>query len=159
MFKPLSATLKTVAVACLGALAWGPAAAGVVSGQNSAVLLLLVVALIVYGSLYPWSLDFDRSGANPLWVLLHAWPREINRWMLCDTAINLLLYFPLGMAAFLAAARRHGRWVSFGVALLIALGLSASMEMLQIYDPGRTCSLFDVFCNVSGAAAGPLMMI
>ena len=117
-------------------------------------LLFLVVALIVYGSLYPWHFDFDRSGANPLWVLLHAWPRGIDRFVLRDAATNLLLYFPLGMAAFLAAARRHGRLVAFDAALLIALGLSASMEMLQIYDPGRTCSLFDVFCNVSGAAAG-----
>jgi VanZ family protein len=117
-------------------------------------LLLLVIALIVYGSLYPWHFDFDRSGANPLWVLLHSWHRGIDRWVLRDAAINLLLYFPLGMAAFLGAARRHGRLVAFAAALLIALGLSASMEMLQIYDPGRTCDLFDVFCNVSGAAAG-----
>jgi len=117
-------------------------------------LLLLVIALIVYGSLYPWHFDFDSSGANPLWVLLHAWPGSIDRFVLRDAAINLLLYFPLGMAAFLAAARRHGRLVAFDAALLIALGLSASMEMLQIYDPGRTCSLFDVLCNVSGAAAG-----
>src|ERR1035437_3655304 len=117
-------------------------------------LLLLVIALIVYGSLYPWHFDFDRSNTNPLWVLLHAWPQGIDRWALRDAATNLLLYFPLGMAAFLAAARRHGRLVAFDAALLIALGLSTSMEMLQIYDPGRTCSLFDVFCNVSGAAAG-----
>ena len=117
-------------------------------------LLLLAIALIVYGSLYPWHFDFDRSSANPLWVLLHAWPEGIDRWVLRDAAINLLLYFPLGVAAFLAAARRHGRLVAFDAALLIALGLSASMEMLQIYDPGRTCSLFDVLCNVAGAAAG-----
>jgi VanZ family protein len=119
-------------------------------------LLFLVIALIVYGSLYPWHFDFDRGGANPLWVLLHSWHRGIDRWVLRDAAINLLLYVPLGMAAFLAAARRHGRLVAFDAALLIALGLSASMEMIQIYDPGRTCSLFDVFCNVSGAAAGAL---
>ena len=119
-------------------------------------LLLLVVALIVYGSLYPWHFDFDRSGANPLWVLLDAWPRGIDRFVLRDAAINLLLYFPLGMAAFLAVVRRHGRLVALDAALLIALGLSASMEMLQIYDPGRTCSLFDVCCNVSGAAAGAI---
>jgi len=85
-------------------------------------LLLLVIALIVYGSLYPWHLDFDRSGANPLWVVLHAWPHGIDRFVLRDAAINLALYFPLGMAAFLAAARRHGRWVAFGAAPLIALG-------------------------------------
>jgi VanZ family protein len=119
-------------------------------------LLLLVIALIVYGSLYPWHFDFDRSGVNPLWVLLHGWPEGIDRFVLRDAAINLLLYFPLGMAAFLAAARRHGRFVAFGAALLIALGLSASMEMLQIYDPGRTCDLFDVICDLTGAAAGAM---
>ena len=117
-------------------------------------LLLLVIGLIVYGSLYPWHFDFEGSGANPLWVLLHAWPRGIDRFVLRDIPINLLIYLPLGMAAFLAAARRHGRLVAFDAALLIALGLSASMEMLQIYDPGRTCSLIDVLCNVAGAAAG-----
>ena len=119
-------------------------------------LLLLVIALIVYGSLYPWHFDFDRSGANPLWVLLHAWSHGIDRLVLRDAAINLLLYFPLGMAAFLAAARRHGRFVAFAAALLIALGLSASMEILQIYDPGRSCDLFDVVCNLTGAAAGAM---
>ena len=119
-------------------------------------LLLLVIGLIVYGSLYPWHFDFEGSGANPLWVLLHAWPRGIDRFVLRDIPINLLIYLPLGMAAFLAAARRHGRLVAFYAALLIALGLSASMEMLQIYDPGRTCSLLDMLCNVCGAAAGAL---
>ncbi len=117
-------------------------------------LLLLVIALIVYGSLYPWNFDFNRSNTNPLWVLLRAWPQSVDRFVLRDAAINLLLYFPLGMTAFLGAARRHARLVAFDAALLIALGLSASIEMLQIYDPGRTCSLFDVFCNLSGAAGG-----
>jgi VanZ family protein len=119
-------------------------------------LLFLVIALIVYGSLYPWHFDFAGSGTNPLRVLLRAWPEGIDRFLLRDAAINLLLYFPLGMAAFLAAARRHGRLVAFNAALLLALGLSVSMEMLQIYDPGRTCSLFDVLCDVSGAGAGAL---
>jgi VanZ family protein len=117
-------------------------------------LLLLVIAVIVYGSLYPWHFDFHVSGANPLWVLLHAWTPGFDLYAVRDAAINLALYFPLGMAAFLAVARRHGRLVAFGAALLLALGLSASMEMLQIYDPGRECDLFDVLCNVSGAAAG-----
>ena len=119
-------------------------------------LLILVIALIVYGSLYPWHFDFGGSGANPLWVLLDGWPPKIDRFILRDIAINLPLYAPLGMAAFLATVRRYGRLVAFDAALLIALGLSASMEMLQIYDASRTCSLLDVLCNVAGAAAGAL---
>jgi len=38
----------------------------------------------------------------------------------------------------------------------LAAALSASMEMLQVYVPGRTCSLLDVVCNVTGAAAGAM---
>lgn len=117
-------------------------------------LLLLAIALIVYGSLYPWHFDFARGGADPLGVLLGAWPRHINRFLLRDAAVNLLLYFPLGMAAVLAAVRRHSRAAAWGAAVLIAVALSAGIEMLQIYDPGRVCSLFDVLCNVLGAAGG-----
>ena len=61
-------------------------------------LLLLVIALIVYGSLYPWHFDFEGSGANPLWVLLHAWPRGIDRFVLRDAVINLLLYLRFSLS-------------------------------------------------------------
>ena len=117
-------------------------------------LLLLVIALIVYGSLYPWHFNFDGSGINPLWVLFEEWPRSIDVFVVRDIATNVPLYFPLGMAAFLAVARRHGRLVAFGAAVLMALVLSTSMEILQIYVPSRVCSLFDVFCDAIGAAAG-----
>jgi hypothetical protein len=65
--------------------------------------LLLVVALIVYGSLYPFAFDFHHA-ANPLTVLLHSWPEGFDRFVLRDAVINLLLYAPLGVAAFLALA-------------------------------------------------------
>ena len=41
-----------------------------------------------------------------------------------------------------------------GGACLLGLGLSASIEMLQVFDTSRTSSLLDVACNFAGAAGG-----
>jgi VanZ family protein len=117
--------------------------------------LLLVIALIVYGSLYPFAFDFHRT-ANPLTVLLHSWPAGFDRFVLRDAVINLLLYTPLGVAAFLAVARRHSRAAAWGAAVLLGLALSSCLEMLQVYDARRMCSLFDVFTNSVGACCGAM---
>ena len=116
-------------------------------------LLLVVVALIVYGSLYPWHFDFSPR-VNPLDFLLHSWSFQWDRYLLRDVAVNVALYVPLGAAAALALARKHGRGVSAALAILLGMALSASVEMLQIYVPGRQCSLLDVATNTIGTAAG-----
>jgi VanZ family protein len=117
--------------------------------------LLLVVALIVYGSLYPFAFDFHRA-ANPLTVLLHSWPASFDRFVLRDAVINLLLYAPLGVAAFLAALRRHSRAAALGAAVLLGMALSSCLEVLQVYDAQRVCSLFDVFTNSLGTCCGAM---
>jgi VanZ family protein len=117
-------------------------------------LLLIVIAFIVYGSLYPFHFDFDGTDASPLFILLHAWPARIDKFLWRDAGVNLLLYFPLGVTAFLAMARRVPRIVAALCAILLGLGLSASIEMLQVYDGSRTCSLMDVLCNFLGAIGG-----
>ena len=40
------------------------------------------------------------------------------------------------------------------VTMLIALILSSSIEMIQLFDDARECSASDVVCNVSGAVIG-----
>ena len=117
--------------------------------------LLLVIALIVYGSLYPFAFDFHRA-ANPLMVLLHSWPPGFDRFVLRDAVINLLLYTPLGVAAFLGVVRRHSSAAALGAAVLLGMALSSCLEMLQVYDAQRVCSLFDVFTNSVGACCGAM---
>jgi VanZ family protein len=119
-------------------------------------LLFLVVVLIVYGSLYPWQFQAWRSSENPLDVVLRSWPTHVDRYLLRDLVINLSLYFPLGLTAYLAIARRHSRYVAAGVALLAGAVLSTSMEILQVYVPGRVPSLMDIVSNTAGTAAGAL---
>jgi VanZ family protein len=118
-------------------------------------ILLLVIALIVYGSLYPFAFDFHRAG-NPLTILLHSWPAGFDRFVLRDTVINVLLYTPLGVGAFLVVARRHSLAAALGAAVLLGVALSSCLEMLQVYDAQRRCSLYDVFTNSVGACCGAM---
>ena len=117
-------------------------------------LLLLAAALIVYGSLYPFRFEWWRSAENPLDVMLRGWPATIDRFVLRDVALNVLLYIPLGFAAVLAAGRRSSRMAAAAAALLLGVGLSTTMEVAQVYVPGRVSSLLDVLTNSIGTAAG-----
>jgi VanZ family protein len=115
-------------------------------------LLLLSLALIVYGSLYPWHFDFAQ--ATPLAAFLHSWPKRWTRWDFRDAVLNVLLYAPLGMAAVLLLQRRMPRWPAVLVATLAGAALSVTMELTQLFVPGRDSSLFDVLTNTAGTTAG-----
>ncbi|MEP6716783.1 MAG: VanZ family protein [Terriglobia bacterium] len=116
--------------------------------------LLIVIALIVHGSLYPWSFHSGAGGQNPLLVLLNSWPTKFDSAALSDTLTNIALYLPLGFAAFLWAARHVTRGMAAAIALGLGLALSISMELLQVYVPGRVTSLGDVASNFGGTALG-----
>jgi VanZ family protein len=118
-------------------------------------LLLIVIAFIIYGSLYPFQFDFDRfPETSPLAILLHSWPEKVDRFMWRDAGVNVLLYFPLGLTALLVFLRRWPRTVSALGTIALGTVLSASIEMVQIFDSSRTCSLMDVACNFAGTAGG-----
>lgn len=120
-------------------------------------LLLLVVSLIVYGSLYPWHFDFGRTHGNPLVFLLHTWPPpRMGMYLVRDVVDNVLLYLPVGMLAFLAAARSRSKAAAFCFAAFLSGLLSLSMELLQIYDIRRDSSLSDVLANLAGGCLGAL---
>ena len=117
-------------------------------------ILGIVIALILYGSLYPWQFQMRHYGHSPLWVLLHTWPTTINRYLLWDVLVNVTLYIPLGIFGFLAISSRAPRFLRILAPLALALVLCASIEMFQLFDDSRNCSLSDVVSNVTGAAIG-----
>jgi VanZ family protein len=128
--------------------------------HGSGRLALLAIALVIYGSLFPWNFDFTRaSGQNPSEILLHSWPSQWNRYVLRDVAVNVVLYIPPGMLAALALRRRLGPWAAAACAALTGTALSASMEILQIYLPSRTCSLADLLTNALGACIGAALAL
>jgi VanZ family protein len=112
------------------------------------------VLVIIYGSLYPWHFVARHLDQNPFQILLHSWHTRVDEFMFRDLVVNVAVYFPLGMAAHLVLLRYGKRWLSLVGPVLLALVLSCSMEMLQIFDPIRYTSLVDVINNVAGAALG-----
>jgi len=120
-------------------------------------LLLLVVAIVVYGSLYPWHFTF-AGRPEPVSLLLHSWPAVWDRFVLRDVVINVLLYMPLGAVACLAWLPRFPR-AAAAAATAFGFALSLSMELLQNYVPGRVTSLSDLATNTLGAAAGALLAL
>jgi VanZ family protein len=118
-------------------------------------ILAIAVALILYGSLYPWQFYARHYAANPLWILLRSWPTGgFDRYIVWDAVVNITLYLPVGIFGFLAVSERAPRALRILTPLALALALSASIEMLQLFDDSRQCSLADVACNVAGAAIG-----
>lgn len=114
-------------------------------------LLLGVIALICYGSLYPFNFNFDGSYPT-LSAALHklSWARAGR----ADRVRNVLLYVPLGFCLMLLLRNRIG----FGLAALLAtlLGslLSLCIELAQVYLTIRVPSFMDMALNASGTLLG-----
>lgn len=124
--------------------------------QSSATWLLLAhVGLVIYASLYPfWPWRWPPGMGMP-WLFGLSWPA---RYWAFDVQANLIGYMPLGLLGF-AAAIRSGwglRWACV-LGLLPGPLLSALMETLQFFLPGRVPSLSDWAFNSAGSTLGALL--
>lgn len=117
-------------------------------------IFFIVVCLIIYGSLYPWQFQATHLAASPVTMLLHSWPVSFNRYVLRDTGVNILLYAPLGIFGYLLFLPRLRKAGAIAAVLLSAVVLSTAVEIVQLYEPSRYSSLFDIACNFTGAVAG-----
>ena len=116
------------------------------------LLLAVVVALIVYVSLYPFR--FAASGPSMVDALGHlTWARAGRSEMLN----NVLLYLPFGFCVALLVEPRFGRIPGVLAATLAGALLSLCMELLQASVDVRVSSLKDLSLNSLGAFAGAMM--
>ncbi len=119
-------------------------------------VLLAVTALLIYGSLYPWQFHGPRYPGGPLQALIYSWQFSGNRFELFDAAVNIAIYIPFGVAAYLWLAR-YARLIRFAAPLLLAAALSTSIEIVQFYDARRFTSSVDIATNILGALIGILI--
>jgi len=127
-------------------------------GLRPVPLLLLCgayLAVIVVGSLYPFSGWLDASGWQ-LHFLLEPLPRYITRH---DLTTNLLVYLPFGYLLHLLLSRPRRRGGAIVLATLIAALLSTLLESLQQLLPGRIASNLDVYINTLGGLIGALLAL
>jgi VanZ family protein len=117
-------------------------------------LLLVVIVLIIHGSFYPWHFEFKALSPGPLQIMLGGWPTKLDRFVVKDIIINVFIYIPLGMLAFLALKQRGARWFSIFGSLMLGVTLSTSVEIMQLYIPTRDSSVFDIVTNATGTAVG-----
>ena len=116
---------------------------------NYALITLIVVCFIVYGSLYPFAFHPMPPGA--VHALLEGWARRPGRG---DALANILLYMPLGYFGLLIFRRDVNIVVRAGLAILLGMSLSVTMELTQYYDSGRDTEATDVYTNIAGTIFG-----
>jgi VanZ family protein len=110
------------------------------------------VAVIVYGSLYPFQFQPRAASGGPVRALLATWHAATSRG---DLIANVLLYIPFGFFVF----RSLSRPASFlRCMIVVAAGslLSIAMELTQFYEPSRDSAMTDVYANTAGALSGAI---
>ncbi len=120
--------------------------------RNYASITVVIMAVIVYGSLYPFAFGANDTPGGAWRALLATWNGPSGRY---DVIANVLFYLPLG---FFGVRSTGLRSVAARVALVLAAGtaLSISMELLQFYDAGRVSAMSDVYANVAGILFGAM---
>jgi glycopeptide antibiotics resistance protein len=114
-------------------------------------LLAAVVALIAYGSLYPFNFKPDAIEGGVFQALEKlSWARAGRG----DRIANVLLYLPLGFCLYLWLDTRVRRRVSLIVATALGALFSLGIEIAQIYVSARVPSLKDLALNTLGASLG-----
>ncbi len=114
-------------------------------------LLLGVIALICYGSLYPFNFNFDGSFPTLKAALLQlSWARAGR----ADRVRNILLYVPLGFCLMLMLRNRLGFVLAALLSTLLGAALSMCIELAQVYLTIRVPSLMDMTLNASGTLLG-----
>lgn len=116
------------------------------------LLLAVVVALIVYVSLYPFRFAPDGPSLLDAFARL-SWARAGRGEMLN----NVLLYLPFGFCCALLLEPLFGRTKGLVAATVAGALLSLYMELLQASVPSRVASLKDLSLNAFGALAGAVM--
>ena len=116
-----------------------------------AFIWLLTVAVIYYGSLYPFEL---RTLENPRQAIAYLLGTTGEWDKAGDLVSNILLYIPCGLFGMLALKDRCGTAVAIVAAILAGTLISCSVEFLQCYAEYRNPTFGDIYANAIGSAVG-----
>jgi VanZ family protein len=113
----------------------------------------IIVAVILYGSLYPFTFYQPEGGVGPVRNLVQSWAETPGR---SDFVANIFFYLPLGFFGSLAVAG-SGRTLRRILLVTLADGiLSTTMELAQYYIAGRVSAADDVYANLTGTVLGAI---
>lgn len=123
-------------------------------GAARAGITLALACLVAYGSLYPFQFHSpDVSLKQLLSDFLTQWHSDGR---LADLIGNIALFLPLGVLTASGPRRARGDRLS-ALLWILAWGVfAASLQVAQLWLPGRIAALSDVFWNLVGVAIGML---
>jgi len=117
------------------------------------ILLILYTFLILasgaYGSVFVAHSHWDYV----VWVPPLSEIRTVEFWL--DILVNIALYLPFGM--LFLQRKDSADFSNRTILLLLALILSCTVELYQVYSHNRRPSPVDIVCNVSGAMVGTFL--
>ena len=113
-------------------------------------LTAAVIALIAYGSLYPFNFKPEMQDGLLSALGQLSWQRAGRG----DRISNVLLYLPLGFCLYLWLHTRLKRGRSLAMATLLGTLLSLAIEVAQVYVSSRVPSLTDLVLNAGGTLLG-----
>jgi VanZ family protein len=152
LLEPANRSFSPVAVRA----AEMPAAAAHKRGRSGAhrlaPLVALYAALIVFGSLYPFT-GWSEPTAPWFSFLTNPLPERFDR---ADLALNVLAYAPLGLLTVVWLGGRRFHWSAVFVATVAGTSLSFIMETIQETLPSRSSSNVDLLTNLLGTLLGAL---
>ena len=120
------------------------------------VPLLIVTALILYGSLFPFQYYQRYYPGGAVSFLLSTWRQWDHRG---DLVANILLYTPFGFFTCSVLRRRLPAIARVVIVALIGAMLAGAIETAQFHDVGRYTSMGDVYANGIGAALGAVASV
>ncbi|MGB3533056.1 MAG: VanZ family protein [Microcoleaceae cyanobacterium] len=119
-------------------------------------LLILGILLVLIMTLFPYDFFFLESGDELTFTKLYEWFN--NSSSLSDIVLNLLLFIPLGFSlANIIKNNNYSKWRSLFIITIISLGLSLTVESLQLFLPGRTSTPIDLLTNTLSGLFGGLI--
>jgi VanZ family protein len=114
----------------------------------------IIVAVILYGSLYPFTFHQPEDGVGPLQNLLQSWAETPGRG---DFIANVFFYLPLGFFGSLAVRESSCALPRILLVTLAGGLLSTVMELAQYYIAGRVSAADDVYANLIGTVLGAIV--
>jgi VanZ family protein len=111
---------------------------------------LIIVAVILHGSLYPYDFHVPAGGIGPVATLFAGW--DVPDKSYAGIVANILLYMPFGF--FLALTLRRGRIGRVLIVTLAGLALCTGVELAQYFEVDRLDSMSDVYFNTLGTGLG-----
>ena len=114
-------------------------------------LLVLSCALILYGTLYPFSLNFGLHQENVLDLLKMSVGSHVSRG---DVIANILLFLPFGFFAMQRVLPRVPRLIRLLIIVVAGAAFSLGIESIQSCLPGRVVSVYDILTNTIGTLLG-----